>query len=218
MAGNLRTFVDKAMAYCWDERHGYSQVNDGMGHPDFDCSGLICRCLYEAGFDFPSYHIGTMYLKSPLVAAGFQIYYPTSNSDLESVIKPGDIVVMNHLDWTGGHAFIYMEDVTAYTDYNADYDTTGIVHKVKIEASSSRGETASGDHRKNGYGAYWEVWVHAYWQLVVGYSFTSSNDEIYVAHYPGGMDNYKDLLLLKRIRDGQFDQDSWNNKFFDIGM
>ena len=64
--GNLRSFVTKAMDYCFDESHGYSQVNDGMGHPDFDCSGLIGRCLYEAGFNYPSYHIGTMYMKSPL--------------------------------------------------------------------------------------------------------------------------------------------------------
>ena len=94
--------------------------------------------------------------------------------------------------------------VLAYTDYTGDYDTTGIVHKVKVEAASSRGETASGDHRKNGTGAYWEVWVHAYWELVTGYSFSDPNDEIYIAHWPGGMGHIGNLLFWKRVRDIQF--------------
>ena len=204
MAGNLRTFVTKAMDYCFDESHGYSQVNDGMGHPDFDCSGLIGRCLYEAGFNYPSYHIGTMYMKSPLQTAGFNIIYPSSLTELENIIKPGDIVVLNHLDWTGGHAFIYMEDVFAYTDYNADYPTTGLVHKVKIEASSSRGNTNPGDSRKNGTGAYWEVWCHAYYSLVIGYSPSDPNDEVYIARWPGGFDGGPNILLTKRILDIQF--------------
>ena len=202
MAGSLRDFVTRAMAYCWDERHGYSM--GGMGYPDFDCSGFVGRCLYEAGFSYPSYHVGTMNMKSPLQSAGFMISYPTSLSNLSNTIQPGDIVVMNHLDWTGGHTFIYMEDVTAYADYTGDSAATSTVHRVKIEAASSRGETASGDHRKNGTGAYWEVWVHAYWELVTGYSFTDPNDEIYVAHWPGGMDDGIDILLTKRIQDIQF--------------
>ena len=202
MAGSLRDFVNRAMAYCWDERHGYTM--GGMGYPDFDCSGFVGRCLYEAGFNYPSYHVGTMNMKSPLQSAGFTISYPTSLSDLSNTIQPGDIVVMNHLDWTGGHTFIYMEDVTAYTDYTGDSAATSTVHRVKVEASSSRGETASGDHRKNGTGAYWEVWVHAYWELVTGYSFTDPGDEVYLAHWPGGMDAGIDILLTKRIQDIQF--------------
>ena len=108
---SLQKFVDRAQEYCWDEAHGYSQSQDGMGHPGFDCSGLIGRCLYEAGFNYPSTHVGTMYMKTRLQTAGFTILYPTSLSNARSIIKPGDIVVMNHLDWTGGHAFIYMENV-----------------------------------------------------------------------------------------------------------
>lgn len=202
MAASLRDFVNRAMAYCWDERHGYTM--GGMGYPDFDCSGFVGRCLYEAGFNYPSYHVGTMNMKSSLLTAGFTILHPSSLNHMNNIISPGDIVVMNHLDWTGGHTFIYMEDVTAYTDYNADYDTTGIVHRVKIEASSSRGNSNPGDSRKNGTGAYWEVWVHAYWALVTGYSFTDPNDEIYIAHWPGGMDSGIDILLTKRILDIQF--------------
>lgn len=202
MAGSLRDFVNRAMDYAFDERHGY--VMGGMGYPDFDCSGFIGRCLYESGFTWPSYHVGTMYMKDSLVSAGFTIYYPTSLSDLNSKIQPGDIVVMNHLDWTGGHAFIYMEDVFAYTDYTAVSPQTGTVHKVKIEASSSRGNSDPGDSRRDGTGAYWEVWCHAYWQLVTGYSFTDPNDEVYLAHWPGGMDGGPNILLTKRILDIQF--------------
>lgn len=202
MAGSLRDFVNRAMNYAFDERHGY--VMGGMGYPDFDCSGFVGRCLYEADFNYPSYHVGTMNMKTPLQNAGFQILYPTSLSNLNNIIKPGDIVVMNHLDWTGGHTFIYMEDVFAYTDYTADSPNTGTVHKVKVEASSSRGNTNPGDSRKNGTGAYWEVWCHAYWELVTGYSFTDPNDEIYVAHWPGGMDGGPNILLTKRILDIQF--------------
>ena len=216
MAGNLRTFVTKAMDYCFDERHGYSM--GGMGYPDFDCSGFVGRCLYEAGFSYPSYHVGTMYMKSPLQTAGFNIIYPSSLSELSSIIKPGDIVVLNHLDWSGGHTFIYMEDVFAYTDYNADSPSTGTVHKVKIEAASSRGNSNPGDSRKNGTGAYWEVWCHAYYSLVYGYDPADPNDEVYIARWPGGLDGNKDLLMLKRIRDVNYNIDSCNNKFFDIGM
>lgn len=199
---SLRDFVNRAMAYCWDERHGYTM--GGMGYPDFDCSGFVGRCLYEAGFNYPSYHVGTMNMKTPLQNAGFQIYYPSSLTDLNSRIQPGDIVVMNHLDWTGGHTFIYMEDVFAYTDYTAVSPHTGTVHKVKIEASSSRGNSNPGDSRRDGTGAYWEVWCHAYWELVTGYSFTDPGDEVYGAHWPGGLDGKNDLLIWKRIRDIQF--------------
>lgn len=218
MAGNLRTFVTKAMDYCFDESHGYSQTNDGMGHPDFDCSGLVGRCLHEAGFNYPSSHVGTMYMKSPLQNAGFHIIYPSSLSELSSIIKPGDIVVLNHLDWTGGHTFIYMENVFAYTDYNADSPNTGLVSKVKIEASQDRGHPSPGDSRKNGTGAYWEVWCHAYYSLVYGYDPSDPNDEVYIARWPGGLDGGNDIMMLKRIRDGQFNLDSWTNKFYDNGM
>ena len=70
-AGNLQAFINRAMAYCWDESHGYSQQYDSMGHPGFDCSGLIGRCLYEAGFNYPATHVGTLYMDSALLSAGF---------------------------------------------------------------------------------------------------------------------------------------------------
>ena len=133
------------------------------------------------------------------------------------VAKPGDIVVMNHLDMTGGHTFIYMENILAYTDPGADSDATGIVQHVKVEASSTRGHTTQGDHRKNGTGAYWEVWVHAYASLWYGYDINDPNDHIRICRWPGGLEGMN-ILLLKRIRDGQYNLDEWTNKYNNIGL
>ena len=202
---SLRDAVDQAISICWDEGYGYRM--GGMAHSyadGVDCSGLIGRCLHDAGFNYPASHVGTMYMKSNLQTAGFNILYPTSLNQMNNIIEPGDIVVMNHLDWTGGHTFWYMEDIQAYTDYQAYSSNKGLVHHVKVEASSTRGHSGQGDSRRDGTGAYWEVWVHAYWQLVTGYSFTSSNDEIYIARWPGGLDDKVDLLIWKRIGDIQF--------------
>lgn len=225
MPASLRKFVDKAMAYCWDESHGYSQSQDGMGHPGFDCSGLVGRCLYEAGFDYPSTHVGTMYMKARLAVAGFQILYPSSLQNVIDTIKPGDIVVMNHLNWTGGHTFIYMEDVYGYTStlsgYSTNYpNTKGNCSKARIEAADVRSWNVSlRDDPNPNTGACTEVFVHNFdWNYAFsGYSFTSSNDEIYIAHWPQGLDDDR-LFLLKRIRDGQFNFDSWANKYNDIGI
>ena len=178
--GNLNDFISRAMAYCWDESHGYT--NGGMGYPDFDCSGFIGRCLNEAGFNYPSYHVGTINMGPALIAAGFTEYNYTSSFQMQS----GDIVVMNHLDMTGGHTFFYVEDIRAYTDPSADSANIGIVHHAKVEASSTRGHTAAGDHRKNGNGAYWEVWCHAYSVLINGYDWTDPGDTVRVYRYPGG--------------------------------
>lgn len=204
-SGNLRAAIDQAMAICWNENYGYNMGGMARSYAEgVDCSGLVGRVLSDNGFNYPSTHVGTMYMKSYLRTAGFDIYYPTSLSDLNNKIKPGDIVVMNHLDWTGGHTFFYMEKIRAYTDYTANSANIGTVAKAKVEASSSRGETAQGDHRRNGTGAYWEVWCHAYWELVTGYSFTDSGDEIYLAHWPPGLDEGIPILVMKHIMDKNF--------------
>lgn len=203
-SGNLRAAIDQAMTICWNENYGYNMGGMARSYAEgVDCSGLVGRVLSDNGFNYPSTHVGTMYMKSYLRTAGFDIYYPTSLSDLNNKIKPGDIVVMNHLDWTGGHTFFYMEKIRAYTDYTANSANIGTVAKAKVEASSSRGETAQGDHRKNGTGAYWEVWCHAYWELVTGYSFTDSGDEIYLAHWPPGLEGIP-ILVMKHIMDKNF--------------
>ena len=222
MAGNLRAAIQQAQAICWNESYGYNMGGMARSYADgVDCSGLIGRVLHDNGFNYPAYHVGTIDMVSNPVSstnamgnAGFQIIAPDSNNP---TLKPGDIVVMNHLDMTGGHTFIYMENILAYTDPGADSAATGIVQHVKVEASSSRGETAPGDHRKNGTGAYWEVWVHAYASLWYGYNINDPNDHIRICRWPGGLEGAK-MLFLKRIRDGQYNLDEWTNKYNEIGI
>ena len=196
MAGSLSDFCTRMQNYCWDESHGYSPMTDGtdhMGHPNFDCSGLVGRCLYEAGYNYPSTHVGTAFMKPDLITAGFQIIPVTSVSQ---VPQSGDIVVMNHYPiGNGGHTFLFMENILAYTDPNADSANTGIVNKAKVEASSKRGrpDTEAGDTKKNNTGAYWQVWCHAYapGSLYGNYDPTNPNDEIYIARDPNGLNGAK---------------------------
>ena len=183
MAGDLNAAIDQAMAICWDEGYGYNLGGMAQSHAaGVDCSGLVGRVLHDNGFNYPSYHVGTINMGPALIAAGFTEYNYNSSFQMQS----GDIVVMNHLDMTGGHTFFYVEDIRAYTDPSADSANIGIVHHAKVEASSTRGHTAAGDHRKNGNGAYWEVWCHAYSVLINGYDWTDPGDTVRVYRYPGG--------------------------------
>ena len=199
---DLRSAINQGINICWDESIGYKL--GGMAHSSsegVDCSGFIGRCLSDAGgFNYPSYHVGTINMKTPLITAGFSIIPVTSISQQP---QNGDIVVMNHLDLTGGHTFFYVENIQAYTDPNADSDDIGLVVRAKVEASSTRGHTADGDHKKNGTGAYWEVWCHAYSSLYTSYDPTDPNDEIYIARWPGGMGG-PDIFFYKRIIDIQY--------------
>lgn len=211
-AGNLQRALDIAQAYTWNQSHGY--VLGGMGYPDFDCSGFICRCLYEAGFnvDFSS-HYGTMDLDdNPMSSynilgnAGFNLIHVTDLNNMPQ-LKSGDIVVMNSYDqsWSGagGHAFFYAENIPAYIDYAADSDVVATVPRAKIEASSSRGNTNPGDSRKNGTGAYWEVWTHAYAILVDSSTYdpqsTTHHNYVTIARWPSGLGDYLGALLLFKL-------------------
>ena len=202
MAGDLNAAIDQAMEICWDEGYGYRLGGMALSHADgVDCSGLVGRVLHDNGFNYPSYHVGTINMGPALISAGFTEHNYTSNFAIQS----GDIVVMNHLDMTGGHTFFYVEDIRAYTDPGADSANIGIVHKAKVEASSTRGHTAQGDHRKNGNGAYWEVWCHAYSVLINGYDWTDPGDSVKVYRYPGGytggsLYKYGALFLYQLLR------------------
>ena len=183
MAGDLTAAIDQAMAICWNEGYGYRLGGMALSYADgVDCSGLVGRVLHDNGFNYPSYHVGTINMGPALINAGFTEHQYTSNFQMQS----GDIVVMNHLDMTGGHTFFYVEDIRAYTDPYADSSNIGIVHRAKVEASSTRGHTTQGDHKKNGTGAYWEVWCHAYAVLINGYDWTDPGDSVKVYRYPGG--------------------------------
>ena len=196
MAGDLNAAIDQGMAYCWNENYGYNY--GGMGHTyadGFDCSGFVGRVLHDNGFNYPSTHVGTAYMDSYLIAAGFT----KLNFDWNFQPQSGDIFVMNHYGVNPhGHTFFYVEDIEAYTDPNANSANIAIIHNAKVEASSDRGHTAQGDHRKNGTGAYWEVWCHAYNHLVTNviddpqYGYTASEVKVY--RYPGG---YSGGLLYK---------------------
>ena len=60
MAGNLLAAINQAQAICWDESIGYRVGGMAYSSADgVDCSGLIGRCLYDNGFNYPSYHVGT---------------------------------------------------------------------------------------------------------------------------------------------------------------
>lgn len=198
---NLRAAIQQGMDICWDEGYGYNLGGMARSYAEgVDCSGFIGRCLSDAGeFNYPSYHVGTINMKQPLIDAGFTIIPVTSLSQMP---LNGDIVVMNHLDMTGGHTFFYVEGIQAYTDPNAYSDNIGYVAQAKVEASSTRGHTTQGDHRRDGTGAYWEVWCHAYHSLYTEYDPSDPNDEIYIARWPGGFPD--DLLIMKRIIDIQY--------------
>lgn len=181
MEPKLVIALSLAQAYTWDQSHGY--VLGGMGYPDFDCSGFVGRCLNEAGFNYPAFHVGTWDMTSlganRLVQAGFTELRHTSSNPI--TLQDGDIVVLNHTLTTGGHCFFYAENILAYVDPEADSDRVELCSRAKIEASWDREHSDSGDHKKDGTGAYWEVWTHNFYDPYYGgYDPTDPNDYINV--------------------------------------
>ena len=162
---NINGAIASAQAYCWNETHGY--LMGGNMNPDTDCTGLMWQSLHDNGFDVGSYRFDTSNMDSKMVAAGFTRFVYNSYF----TPKHGDIFMYNEFDGQGGfngHTFMYCENILAYTDANADSNATAVIAKAKVEASSSREQTTSGDSKKNGTGAYWEVWCHAYGSLIYG--------------------------------------------------
>jgi hypothetical protein len=131
-----------------------------------------------------------------LIAAGFtELPYDRNTF----VPQDGDIITMYNPNVSPhiGHTFFYAENIRAYTDAGADSDHIGNVAHAKVEASQDRGHTAPGDSRKNGTGAYWEVWCHAYYNLVDHSRYP--NDSMIKVYRIGGYKTNKWLLF-------QFDQ------------
>lgn len=164
MPGDMSIALSLAESICWDEGYGYRIGGHASSYADgVDCGGLVFHCLNAAGYNVADTSPGVRNMPSILSGIGFVGFQYTGNlSDL----KDGDIITMVHYDSggsvTAGHTCFIGENRTGYTDPNANSTTTGVLTLMKIEASSSRGHTAQGDSQKNGTGAYWEVWCHAF--------------------------------------------------------
>lgn len=196
--GNLQAAIDEAQRMTWDQSIGYTFGGDG--NPDsngYDCSAFVIRSLYRAGYNVPAHRVGTAYMKPVLQSAGFTIIPCTTTQN--PPVESGDILVythytdLAHTDPDAGHTYFYVENIQAYTDANADSDNVGLVARAKVEAASSRGHTAQGDSRKNGTGAYWEVWSHAFNGPIIptSYDVTSPYVDAYIARDPNGLNGAK---------------------------
>ena len=200
--GNLQAAIDEAQRMTWDQSIGYTFGGDG--NPDsngYDCSAFVIRSLYRAGYNVPAHRVGTAYMKPVLQGAGFTIIPCTTTQN--PPVESGDILVythytdLAHTNPDAGHTYFYVENIQAYTDPGADSDNVGLVARAKVEASSSRNHTGNGDSRKNGTGAYWEVWSHAFSGPIIptSYDVTSPYVDAYIARDPNGL-NGDDILLL----------------------
>lgn len=159
---NMTGALTMAQSICWDESHGYSVIINGQYitgrqlNPDVDCSALVCHCLNQNGFDIAEWGDTNTIINTLSNYQGFyhQIFDPYSTP-----LQNGDILVSEG-SGSNAHTFFYAENVIGYA--SADSAQTSLLQSARIEASSSRGLTTAGDSQKNGTGAYWEVWVHAY--------------------------------------------------------
>lgn len=191
---NLNGAIQQAINICWNESIGYTLggYEDSTG---YDCSGLICRCLHDNGFNVTNTRVGTAYLTAHLQNAGFQTLPFSTGMQMQ----PGDIVNIN--DGSYGHSYFYMENVNGYTDIDSWDNIRNIIGNcnfAKIEASSSRGNTQPGD-QPNQYGAHTEVWVH---RLNPQYINNGHPDScVYISRWPGGMidDGVLGALLLFKL-------------------
>lgn len=163
MPGDMWQALQYAQQICWNEQIGYRLGGHAASSSDgVDCGGLVFHCLHDAGYGVADTSPGVSNMPSILSGIGFVGTQYSGNID---DLQTGDIITMVHYEdgaVTHGHTCFIMRDFNAYTDANANSDAVGQVTIGKIEASSSRGHTASGDSRKNGTGAYWEVWCHAF--------------------------------------------------------
>lgn len=174
MPGDMNVALSLAQQICWDEGYGYRLGGHAASYADgADCGGLVFHCLHHAGYNVADTSPGTINMGSILRGIGFtEIPYSSSY-----VPKHGDIVVMNT---TGhGHTTFICENILAYTDPGADSANTAVIPLAKVEASWHRGHTAQGDSKKNGTGAYWEVWCHKYNNLYDPDTYSPSEVFIY---------------------------------------
>ena len=159
----MDTALALAQSICWDEGYGYREGGHAASYADgVDCGGLVFHCLNAAGYAVSDTSPGVRNMNGILSGIGFQVFQYSGNvSDL----RHGDIITMVHYEGgvvIAGHTTFIAENIAAYSDPSADSDNVGTIPMAKVEASYTRGHTAQGDHMKNGTGAYWEVWCHAF--------------------------------------------------------
>ena len=161
MPADMNIALSLAQSICWDAGYGYRIGGHAASYADgVDCGGLVFHCMNAAGYSVSDASPGVHNMPSILSGIGFNgaVY----NGDPTS-LQHGDIITMIHYSGgqlTNGHTCFICRNILAYTDPSADSAATGVVNLAKVEASSTRGHTAQGDHQKNGTGAYWEVWCH----------------------------------------------------------
>lgn len=166
MAGNMDNALALAQSICWDEGYGYRLGGHAASHSDgVDCGGLVFHCLNQAGYSVSDTSPGVSNMPSILTGIGF---VGTQYSGNVNDLRHGDIITMVHYSGgqvVAGHTCFICQNILAYTDYAANSDNTAIIPICKVEASSDRGHSGQGDSRKNGTGAYWEVWCHAFYNV-----------------------------------------------------
>ena len=172
-----------AQSICWDEGYGYRIGGHAASYADgVDCGGLVFHCLHNAGYNVPDTSPGVHDMPSILTSIGFTGALYSGNLD---DLRHGDIITMVHYSGgvvTAGHTTFICRNILAYSDASADSAATAVLPIAKVEGSSTRGHTTQGDHQKNGTGAYWEVWCHAFNELYDQGTYLPT--EVYVCRDP----------------------------------
>ena len=97
----IENAVARAEAIALDDSHGYDQV-DRWGNPNYDCSGLVIRCLEEAGI--PAKSSGATYtgnMPEVLPKIGFKDVVKSVDLTTGSGMIRGDVLLGN------GHTAFY---------------------------------------------------------------------------------------------------------------
>lgn len=159
---------------CWDEEHGY--VMGANMNPDTDCSGFIGYCLKNNGFNVDQRWNTTSMIPALMDYPGFQHFIYSDGFNWQH----GDIAVYDEGGGINGHTFFYVENIRGYLSndpINGD-GTTGILSRARMEASSDRGRSQTGD-QDNGHGMHPEVWIHPF-------SFTPGGHTWHIFRWTGG--------------------------------
>ena len=200
----MDTALALAQSICWDEGYGYREGGHAASYADgVDCGGLVFHCLNYAGYNVADTSPGVRYMNGILSGIGFNVFQ--YNGDLNS-LQHGDIITMVHYEGgvvIAGHTTFICRNIQAYTDSSADSDNVDTIALAKVEGSSTRGHTTQGDHRKNGTGAYWEVWCHAFVNLYDSGTYLPT--EVYVCRDPNYTPTPPDqkLYFTLKVLDNQ---------------